>query len=88
MSVISEGSRPTIWTEWEKRKGTKEPKLLGKIRKNCEFCGHADWLIVGKTNEFYCHRVYSNGVRVVIDMTGRMPEDCEHFIVRSKYAEK
>ena len=82
----SEGSRPTVWTEWEKRKRTNQSNLLGKIRKTCEFCAHCTWLIVGKTNEFYCKRVFSNGVRVTVDMTGRTPEDCEHFNVRSKYA--
>ena len=88
MSQIYEERRPTAWEAWEKRKRTNKPELLGKIRKTCECCGHCTWLQVGKTNEYYCHREYNNGMRVTVDMTGRMPENCEHFNVRSKYAKK
>ena len=88
MSVNYEESRPASWAEWEKRKRTNKPNLLVKIRETCEFCAHCTWLIVGKTNEFYCHRMYKNGVRVVVDMTGRVPEECEHFSIRSKYDSK
>ena len=73
------------WAEWEKRKRTNKPKLLGKFRKSCEFCAHCTWVLVGKTNEFYCHRVYNDGRRVTIDMTGKIPEECDHFDLRSKY---
>lgn len=86
MSGNYEECRRTGWQEWAERKKSKNEKLLVKIAQNCEFCAHCDWIIVGKTNEFYCHRVYDNGLRVVVDMTGRMPEECEHFNVRSKYA--
>ena len=88
-----EGSRPTGWEEWKKRKETNKAKLLGKIERNCKFCAHCTWIIVQKTNpkinldEFYCNRNY-NGKRATVDMTGRVPENCDHFDVRSIYAEK
>lgn len=80
------------WTAWEKRKRTNKANLLGKFSENCAFCAHCTWVIVGKTNifpgmnEYFCHRVYADGMRVTVDMTGRVPEKCEHFELRSKYA--
>ena len=94
MSVNYEGRRPTEWEAWAKRKETNNQKLLVNFQKNCPFCAHCTHIIVGKTNnfsginEFYCQRVYSDGKRVTVDMTGKIPEACEHFIVRSKYATK
>ena len=87
------GSAPTAWEAWAKRKNTKEAVLLGKIEENCPFCAHCTWVIVGKTNffpgvnEYFCHRNYG-GKRVTVDMTGSVPDKCEHFNVRSKYATK
>ncbi len=81
------------WEEWAKRKNTNGRNLLGKIEENCPFCAHCTWVIVGKTNtfpganEYFCNRI-SGGKRVTVDMTGRIPETCEHFDVRSKYATK
>lgn len=80
------------WTAWEKRKRTNKGNFLGNFSENCPFCAHCTWIIVGKTNifpgadEFYCNRVNQNGMRVTVDMTGRVPEKCEHFDIRSKYA--
>ena len=81
------------WAEWAKRKNTNTANLLGKIEENCPFCAHCTWVIVGKTNtfpgmnEYFCHRKY-DGKRVTVDMTGKVPDKCEHFDVRSKYATK
>ena len=86
MSVNSSECRRTVWVDWAERKKTNKPKLLGEIRKNCPFCAHCTWIVVDKTNEFYCHRVNNNGLRAVVDVTGNVPEECEHFNVRSKYA--
>jgi hypothetical protein len=89
-----EECRPTEWEEWKKRKETNKSKLLVKIEKNCKFCAHCDWINVGKTihfsgfDEFYCHRNYGGKRVTVIDMTGHVPENCEHFDVRSMYASK
>lgn len=82
---------PTSWAEWTKRKRTNTPNSGVKIQENCPFCAHCTWVIVGKTNtfpgvnEFYCHRNYG-GKRVTVDMTGKVPEKCLHFDIRSKYA--
>jgi len=86
--------RVSEWAEWSKRKRTNEANLGVKIERNCRFCAHATWITVGKTNtfsgfdEFFCNRVYGDGKRVTVDMTGHVPENCEHFDVRSKYATK
>ena len=94
MSVNPEECRPRSWAEWAERKRTNKPDLLGKIEKNCYFCAHCTWINVGKTNRFrgvdelFCHRVINGGKRVTVDITGRVPEDCVHFELRSKYAEK
>ena len=85
MSGNHEECRPGTWADWEKRKRTNSPKLLGNFAKNCQFCAHCTWLTVGKTNEFYCHRSYGDK-RVVLDMTGKLPEECEKFELRSVYA--
>ena len=93
MSGNYEEGRGETWAAWEKRKRTNEPKLRVKIEENCKFCAHCTWITVGKTNrfpgfdEFYCHRVERDGKRATVDMTGRLPEACEHFTVRSKYAD-
>ena len=87
MSGNPEECRPRSWAEWAERKRTNASILLGDFEKNCRFCAHCTWITVGKTNEFYCHRRYGDR-RVVLDMTGRVPEDCVHFELRSKYAEK
>jgi hypothetical protein len=88
------GRAPSGWEAWAKRKGTNERNLLGKIEENCPYCAHCTWITVGKTNnfsgfdEFFCQRKIKDGKRVTVDMTGKVPEKCEHFDVRSKYATK
>lgn len=85
MSVNPEDCRRSVWAEWAERKKTNEPILLGDFRKTCAYCAHCDWIKVGKTNEFFCHRLI-NGERVTVDMTGRTPEECKKFELRRKYA--
>ena len=82
------------WDDWAKRKRTNKPISGVNFEENCPFCAHCTWIKMKKTNpkyeldEFYCHRVYGNGKRDTVDMTGHVPEKCVHFEVRSKYAEK
>ena len=94
MSQNYEERAPTGWEAWAKRKRTNTPNSGVKIQENCPFCAHCTWVIVGKTNnfpgfnEFYCHRNYGGQRVTVVDMTGHVPEKCEHFNVRSNYATK
>ena len=82
----------TEWQDWKKRKETKQQNLLGKIEENCYFCAHCDWYTLLKTNpketeeHLLCNRIYNDGQRDTIEMAGHIPEKCEHFMLRSKYA--
>ena len=90
MSVNPEECRRSGWAEWAERKKTNNVHLLGENAQNCKNCAHCTWITVGKTNHFpgvdeiYCHRKIG-GERVTVDLTGAMPENCNHFC-RRKYA--
>ena len=65
--------------------GCHSPVSTSRQRENGPVLQSGPVRMIG-VDEFFCHRVYADGMRVTVDMTGKVPEKCEHFELRSKYA--